>query len=238
MSTRWFRAETPECALWHLAQGATAVAGGTALLSAAFSPTIGSRAVALAWPDDPATIGEVTARRTLAALADDPGAPAALSIAAQSAGNPATRRRATLGGWIALRAYATDVVAPLLALRANVELITGAGRHTMAYDTYLRDSPSTVHLVAGVTFPERPLWSQYSRHALRATPGPLGVGVAAATFADATEIAVSGVGIPAVQLRFPRDLTLGEARDALRSRLSPDDHRAASRQLERIFREL
>lgn len=214
MSVRWSRATTPGCAFDAIARGATPVAGATALYSQAFAPRIGDTATLLAWPPAAPSAGGVDALTTLDALTRG-DLPRAVRQAARAAANPSVRRLATVGGWVSLRSPASDIAAPLLAVAAHVRVLTAAGSIPVPYRDYLRAGPGEPHLVTSIDFDMPLLRSAYRRIPLRATPGPVLLGVAAARTPEVTRIAVTA-GPHVVVVEAGADATTDELAEQLR----------------------
>lgn len=174
---RWRHSPDLADALGRVGAGATAVGGGTTLLSDAFAPVIGAEACDLAGllpeglADD--VLGGAT---TLDALAADPEVRArwpAVAAAAALTATPQVRRLATLGGTIAARLPTADLPAALVAHGAEVHLVAGpAGeRRRLPLAEHLARPTPDPHLVVAVRL-TRPGRGAYRRFALRRGPAP------------------------------------------------------------------
>jgi hypothetical protein len=192
-----------------VAAGATPVGGGTALYSAAFPATLGPTAVLLREDPPRAPVpGVLPAATTLDQLAGHTHGASALRDAAAVAANPAVRRRATLGGWVALRAVRSDVSAPLVVLGAQVVVLDSAGRSSAVPITDYLEGRAPADLITEVLVPRWRWPSCYRRVSASTVPGPLHLGLAGVRCPDGSvELAVGGVG------RVPDVLTIPAGTD-------------------------
>jgi len=179
--TSWHVPRDLEDALAHVRNGATPVAGATALYSAAFPPVLGPAAVDVRdvlgrGVDDEEGAIVLGASLTIAELAADPRIRAflpALATAAAMTANPHVRRVATLGGTIAARLLTADLAAPLAAHHGVVlakDAASGASLEVGAVE-YFGGAVDWPHLVTGVRL-ERPGPGAYRRFAPLAGPAP------------------------------------------------------------------
>lgn len=188
--TTWLMPSTVQEAVTLVADGATPVGGGAALMSTAFAPLIGDRAVDLL-PVLPARIDAdfIGAGATLAdvcASASLRSTARAVCQAADATGTALVRRQATVGGTLALRALTADLF-PALAVHNAVVItrsLAGAGETPLA--DYLAE-PGGPHVVVGVRI--TPATSSYRRVA--PTPGVALASVAVAR-TGASETAYAG----------------------------------------------
>ena len=141
--------------------------------------------------------------------------------------NPLTRNRATVGGNLADASPAADTVPPLLALNAEVELVSAAGSRNVPLEDFIVGVRKTLlqpgELIAAIRWPALAPRSAgaYFKLGLRKADAISVVSVAVMVEADedgrcrSARIALGAVA--------PRPIRAHEAEDALRSRaLGPD----------------
>jgi len=176
----------------------------------------------------------VGALTTAAQLAEDAlvaSHAAALAEAARATAAPALRRRATVGGNLCTPHPAGDVAVALLALAAEAEVATPAGRESVPVEAWLDAPaiPSSARLLLAV-------WTPLTRGSAFAKFGPREafcralVAVAVARTAHGVRIALGGVASRPVRARHAeKALMRGESlAEALTCDCSPPDDEQAS----------
>jgi CO/xanthine dehydrogenase FAD-binding subunit len=192
-------------ALRLVADGATPVGGGAALLSTAFPCRIGPVALDLSGLLPTGVTGDVVgAGTTLAVLAGSPQVRSrwgALASAAAGTATPQVRAVATLGGTVAARLPGADLPAALAVHGALVQIATAAGISEVSSAAYAADGVAAPHLVLGVRLPvEGPGTTR--RFALRTGPAPAIAVVAGARVGPAVRLAAGAVGFDPAPLTF------------------------------------
>jgi CO/xanthine dehydrogenase FAD-binding subunit len=175
--SKWLVARNASFAAKLVSGGVTAVAGATALYSAAFPDvSAGESRVLLRWTPKRGQ-NFIDALDTLSFTAARSDIPRAVSAAAAAAATSAVRDRATMGGWLALRKAGLDVLAPLVVCRAEILTLTDRGEPiAVPIERYLNEGSRA--LVTGIRFPESKDRSSYRRHGAISDRGPLRVGLA------------------------------------------------------------
>lgn len=115
---------------------------------------------------DPTTLGAMLCHTDLAALGQRPGPLGALAHAAASSAFPAVRNVATLGGNLVADPFPeSDLIPALLALAAEVQVVSPGGRQTLGIERYLatRRARPVAEVICGVRVaapPNRRSWYQ------------------------------------------------------------------------------
>ncbi len=166
---------------------------------------------------DPTVLGALASHARLATLGTG-GPLGALAEAAAGSSFPAVRNVATLAGNLCTPGLpAADLVPPLLAVAAELELVSPAGMSRMPVADYLalRDSRPAGEVVARAVVPAPPgRRSAYERLALRAGDYPV-CAVALSVDLDGATVREARVAVGAVEA-IPRRVAAAEA--ALRGR--------------------
>ncbi len=130
---------------------------------------------------------EIGSTEPLADLEADPELAArcpALAQAIAAVGSPALRRQATVGGNLGRAAPASDLIPVLLALDAEVQLVSGSGTRSLGLDRFLRASRVTAlaptELIRSVRCPEVRTRSAYLWQRVRPSNDISQIGVAVA----------------------------------------------------------
>jgi carbon-monoxide dehydrogenase medium subunit len=101
-------------------------------------------------------IGALVTHAELAAVETEAGALGALAEAARRSAFPAVRNVATLGGNLAAPFPEADLVPPLLAAAATIDLALPGGTENVPVETWLRGPRAAGALIAGVRVPVAP----------------------------------------------------------------------------------
>lgn len=163
-------------------------------------------------PGDPTVIGALATHATLAGLDGGAGPLGALAEAARTSSFPAIRNVATLGGNLRVPLPGADLVPPLLAAEARVDLASPSGRESLELPTYLssRSARPAGELIVAVSVPTPAgRRSAYERLALRAGDYPV-VAVALSIDFDGATVRQARVAVGAVE-ETPRRLAAAEA---------------------------
>ncbi len=111
---------------------------------------------------------------------------AAISAAAASVGSPQTRNRATLGGNLCNAAPSADLAPPLIALDAQLVILSPKGQRTVPIEQFFTGPKATIlapdEVLTTVAIPRPPAASVYLKQATRRADIAV-VGVAGALFA-------------------------------------------------------
>lgn len=164
-------------------------------------------------------IGALTTLDELLAYPARGARQAALTEAIGAAGDPQLRNRATVGGFLATRAVASDLAAPLLLAEATLTVAGTGGERTMTAEEFYRtDRPALAddEIITLVRLPALPagMGSTYEKVADRASTEPIcGVAVAASRgrrgILETVRIAVTGATNRPVRLADAEQALIG-----------------------------